>query len=140
MSEHTPARCNYSASGHMTHPIQYRLAFRASEPKIMQIVGEHPLGITVAPLGKPDHVESWCMHEEWREVVRKGLASGLNMALSYEHGLASIGGEHISHTSPEHWTDCPLPEQLQPWETGFFTAEQVLGAADAGEGSDPDHT
>lgn len=140
MADANPVRCRYSASGHMTHPIQYKLAFRASEPEIMQIIGEHSDGITVAPVGTPDHIAVWCMHQEWRDVVRAARAKGITTVLSYQHGLARVGDEFISHTSPEHWTECPEPDQLQPWQTGFFTREQVENAADAPPGDDSDLT
>lgn len=138
MADATPARCRYSAAGHMKHPIQYKLAHQAGAPVPKQIVEEHPTGFTVAPLGEPDHVEVWCMHQEWRDVIRQALKQGITEVLSYEYGLAKIGDEYISHTSPQDWRECPRPGDLQPWETGYITRTQVEKLADSRDPGEPD--
>jgi hypothetical protein len=129
MSQDAPFRCFYSAAGHAKHPIQFKLAFNASPPRVMTIVGEHPKGVVVAPAtgdaSAPEAVEVWYMHEPWRVVVKRALAKGHTRLLSYEHALAQIGGEYISHTTEEGWRECPTPEDLAPWERPYFTRAQV---------------
>ena len=124
MSDTQLRRCRYSASGHALHPIQFRRARSAGDPVPVTIVGTHATGILVAPLGDPSHIEVWCMHEQWRAVVREAVAEGTTTLLSYKHGLADVGGKFISHTPPECWRECPAPGELQPWQTGFFRIAQ----------------
>jgi hypothetical protein len=120
MSDTRQFRCRYSASGHNVHPIQARLARQAGDPVPMTIVGPHDKGIVVAPASNPDHVEVWCMHQRSRDLVSDAVALGFTSLLSWEHGFAKVGEEYISHTTPETWRECPAPDELLPWETGFI--------------------
>ena len=140
MNDATPARCRYSAAGHMKHPIQYKLAFRAGDPVVVQIVGEHDLGVLVAPVDNPDHVEEWCMHQQWRDVIHAAMGSGITTMLKYKHALARIGDEYISYVSREYWRECPRPQEMKPWERGFVSREEISRAADAPPDKDQDHT
>ncbi|WP_430868611.1 hypothetical protein [Demequina aurantiaca] len=112
--------CRRSASGHALHPIQFRLAREAGAPEPVVFLGEHATGILVAPADALSHVETWCMHEQWRVRVREGVAAGHTTLLSYRRGLAQIGDKYVSHVSPLGWKECPAPGDLQPWQAGFF--------------------
>ena len=125
MSEDKSVRCTYSAAGHARHPIQYRLAFNGAPPVPTVIIGEHEHGYLVAPATDPDHVEVWCMHQEHRDTIKAALARGKRKVLSYEHGLAKVGRQYISHVSPQFWNECPNPGDMAPWMKGFFTREDV---------------
>lgn len=107
MSEHRTTTCHLTAPGHRVHPSQLMLALRGRPPMRVEFVGEHDSGILVAPVGRPDRLHVWCMHEPWRAVVREAVARGVRILLAYENALARIGGDYVSHTSPEHWHECP---------------------------------
>ena len=121
MSRHHHYRCHYSRSGHALHLIQFRLAYGASDPVPMRIVGEHETGIVVAPLDDPGHLEVWCMHQEWRDLVHEALAAGVRDVLACAHGLAQVDGAHFSRCRPGHWVECPAPEAMTPAMRGAIS-------------------
>ncbi|WP_061960329.1 hypothetical protein [Demequina flava] len=125
MSQDSPARCTYSASGHMIHPIQRKLARRAGRREQMQIVGEHDRGFVVAPLENPDRVEVWCMHQEWRDKVRDAVKRTNPTVIAYDYGLATVGGFDVSYASPHGWEPCPSPDEMAPWMKGIITRQEL---------------
>ncbi|MDN4483913.1 hypothetical protein [Demequina lignilytica] len=138
MADATLPPCILSQAGHALHPIQLRLARNAATETEYELLGERPDGIYVVRRDATSPVETWCMHQQWRDVARRAFRAGVTEVIDHTHSLATINGTAVSYTTPEHWRECPPPGELTPWERGFLTRAELaayLRARSAGDGS-----
>ncbi|WP_062294461.1 hypothetical protein [Demequina phytophila] len=132
MADATRPRCLYSASGHLVHIIQIKRALRDGPPRDMRIVGTHERGIYVATLDARDQVETWCMHDEWREIAHAAIARHRTHIRAYTYGLAEIMDRKVSYVPPDRWRECPAFEDLKVWERPWVTRAELEAEIAAG--------